>query len=206
MHNHRQQVSTDAQPQTAGQYWRTTTDSRSVTTIFFLSAEGRDVSAVWTNQRGPQGTAPAFLLPAASQHVPGTLPQTVLQGQTDRTGKTGMQTDRPTGYSWPMTHSVCLHAHLSQITAIVRLCCSVRQLQLSKYTCRWENRITGQSMPYPGTLVGAVPISTSGNRNTSGWPLYITSNNKLCLGIRERWRTKSKEKLHLCTFGIWCTR
>ena len=35
------------------------------------------------------------------------------------------------------------------------------------------------SMSYPGTLGGAVPISTSGNRNTSGWPLYITSNNKL---------------------------
>ena len=31
----------------------------------------------------------------------------------------------------------------------------------------------------PGTIGGAVPISTSGNRNTSGWPLYITSNNKL---------------------------
>ena len=100
-----------------------------------------------------------------------------------------------------MRLSLRLHAHLSQITAIVRLCCSVRQLQLSKYTCRWENRITGQSMPYPGTLVGAVPISTSGNRNTSGWPLYVTS----CLGIQERWRTKSETKLHLCTLRIWCT-
>ena len=50
-------------------------------------------------------------------------------------------------------------------------------------------------------LGGAVPISSSGNRATSGWPLYATS----CLGIRERWRTKSEEKLHLCTFHIWCT-
>ena len=33
-------------------------------------------------------------------------------------------------------HSGCLHAQLSQITAIVRLCCSVGKLQLSKCTCR----------------------------------------------------------------------
>ena len=56
-------------------------------------------------------------------------------------------------------------------------------------------------MSYPGTLGGAGPISTSGNRNTSGWPLYITS----CLSIRERWRTKSETKLHLCTLRIWRT-
>ena len=99
---------------------------------------------------------------------------------------------------WP---SVCLHAHLSRITAIVWLCYSIRQLQSSEYTCRWENQITGESMSYPGTLGGAVPISTSGNRNTSGWPLYVTS----CLGIQERWRTKSETKLHLCTLRIWCT-
>ena len=97
--------------------------------------------------------------------------------------------------------SVRLHAQLSQITAIVPLCCSIRQLQLSQYTCRWANRITGRSMSYPGTIGGAVPISTSGNRNTSDWPLYVTS----CLGIRERWRTKSETKLHFCTFCIWYT-
>ena len=35
------------------------------------------------------------------------------------------------------THlSVRLHAQLSQITATVRLCYSIRQLQLSEYTCR----------------------------------------------------------------------
>ena len=39
------------------------------------------------------------------------------------------------------THSVCLHAQFSQITAIDRLCCSIRQLQLSEYTCRRENQI-----------------------------------------------------------------
>ena len=72
-----------------------------------------------------------------------------------------------------------LHAHLSQITAIVWLCYSIRQLQSSEYTCRWENQITGESMSYPGTLGGAVPISTSGNRATSSWPLYVASNNKL---------------------------
>ena len=94
-------------------------------------------------------------------------------------------------------HSVRLHAQLSQITAIVPLCHSIRQLQLSQYTCRWENWI----MSYPGTLGGAVPILTSGNRNTSGWPFYVTS----CRGIQEKWRTKSETKLHLCTFRIWCT-
>ena len=105
-----------------------------------------------------------------------------------------------TGVNTSKTHSVRLHAQLSQITAIVRLCCSIRQLQLSEYTCRWENWITSRCMSYPGTLGGAVPISTNGNRVTSGWPLYITS----CLGIWERWRTRSKGKLHLCTFRIWC--
>ena len=69
--------------------------------------------------------------------------------------------------------SVRLHAQLSQITAIVRLRCSIRQLQLSEYTCQWENLITGRSMSYPGTIGGAILISTSGNTATSVWPLYI---------------------------------
>ena len=42
-----------------------------------------------------------------------------------------------------LQQSVRLHAQLSRITAIVRLCHSIRQLQLSEYTCRWENRIIG---------------------------------------------------------------
>ena len=101
---------------------------------------------------------------------------------------------------WPcILQSVRLHAHLSQITAIVRLCCSIRQLLLSEYTCCWENQINGRSMYPTGTLGGTRPISTSGNRATSHWPLYVTS----CLGIRERWRTKSEKKLHLCTFRKW---
>ena len=75
--------------------------------------------------------------------------------------------------------SVRLHAHLSRITAIVWLCYSIRQLQFPEYTCRWENRIIGRSMSYPGMIGGAVPISTSDNRATSSWPLYVTSNNKL---------------------------
>ena len=91
--------------------------------------------------------------------------------------------------------SVRLH---EQITAIVQLHYSIRQLQLSEYTCRWENQIIGRSISYPGTIGGAVPISTSSNRATSGWPLYVTSSDKLYLGIRERWRTKSMTKLHLC--------
>ena len=102
-------------------------------------------------------------------------------------------------------HSMRLHAQFSRITAVARLCFSIRQLQLSEYTCQWENRITGRSMSYPGAIGGTVPISTSGNRASSGWPLYFTSNTKLCLGIRERCRAKSEEKLHLCTFRIWCT-
>ena len=97
--------------------------------------------------------------------------------------------------------SVRLHAQLSRVTAIVRLCCSIRQLQLSEYTCRWENRITGRSMSNPGMLGGAVPISTSGNRPTSGWPLYPNS----CLGIWERCHAKSEAELHFCPFRIWCT-
>ena len=39
--------------------------------------------------------------------------------------------------------SVRLHAQLSRIAAIVRLCHSIRQLQLSDYTCRRENWIIG---------------------------------------------------------------
>ena len=80
---------------------------------------------------------------------------------------------------WLVSHqSVCLHTQLSRITAIV-LWYSIGQLQLSEYTCRGENRIIGQSMSYPGTIGGALLISTSGNRGTSSWPLYATSNNKL---------------------------
>ena len=55
-------------------------------------------------------------------------------------------------------HSVHLHAQLSRITAIVRLCYSIRQLQLSEYTCRWENWIIGRSMSYPSTIGGTVPF------------------------------------------------
>ena len=72
--------------------------------------------------------------------------------------------------------SVRLHAQFSRITAIVRLCYSIRQLRLSEHT--WDEKIglLGRSMLYPGTTGGAVSISTSGKRNTSSWPLYITSN------------------------------
>ena len=48
-----------------------------------------------------------------------------------------------------------LHAQLSQITAIVQLCYSIRQLQLS----------------YPSTIGGAVSISTSGKQGH----LWLTS-------------------------------
>ena len=60
-----------------------------------------------------------------------------------------------------------LHAQLSQITAIVRPCYSIGQLQLPEYTCQWDNRIIGRSMSYPGPIGGAVPILTSGNRATT---------------------------------------
>ena len=75
-------------------------------------------------------------------------------------------------------HSVRLHAQLNPIKAIVGLCSSIGQLQLSEYTWRCENRFIGRSMSCPGTIGGAVPISTSVSRAT-GWPLYVTSNNKL---------------------------
>ena len=41
--------------------------------------------------------------------------------------------------------SVRLHAQLSQITAIVRLCYSVRQLQLSVYTCGEKIRLLAEA-------------------------------------------------------------
>ena len=98
------------------------------------------------------------------------------------------QTDatRPVRSTW-RDPTVRLQAHLSRITAIVRLCYSI--YMLGRKSDHWYDRWT-------------VPISTSGTRSTSGWPLYIAS----CLGIRERWRSKSETKLHLCTFHIWCTR
>ena len=80
--------------------------------------------------------------------------------------------------------TVRYHAHLSRITAIVRLCYTIRKLQFCEYTFWWENRIIGRSMWWPGPIGGAVPISTSGKRPTSSWPLYVTNNDKLCLGIR----------------------
>ena len=50
--------------------------------------------------------------------------------------------------SWPAFHqgsqSVRLHAQLSRITAVVRLCYSIGHLQLSEYTYWWENQIIGQ--------------------------------------------------------------
>ena len=53
------------------------------------------------------------------------------------------------------------------LTAIVRVYMQVRKSDYWAGACHtWSNG-------------GAVTISTSGNRNTSGWPLYITSNNKL---------------------------
>ena len=48
-----------------------------------------------------------------------------------------------------------LSVQLSSITAIVWLCYPIRQLQLSEYTCWWENRIIGQSMSYLGMIGGA---------------------------------------------------
>ena len=62
-------------------------------------------------------------------------------------------------------HSVRLHAQLNLIKTIVRLCSSIKQ-QLSEYTWRQNNRFIGRSISYPGTIDGAVPISTSGNRDT----------------------------------------
>ena len=69
-------------------------------------------------------------------------------------------------------------AMLNPIKAIVRLCPAIGQLQLSGYTWLLVNRFIDRSMSCPGTIGGTVPISTSDNSAT-GWPLYITSNNKL---------------------------
>ena len=39
----------------------------------------------------------------------------------------------------PLFGTLSAFTHLCQITSTVPLCCSIRQLQLSEYTCRWEN-------------------------------------------------------------------
>ena len=78
-----------------------------------------------------------------------------------------------------VTQETVSTAQLSRIAAIVWLSYSIRQLQLSESTFQWENQFIGRSMSYHSTIDGAVPISTSGNRASSGWPLYVTSNNEL---------------------------
>ena len=52
----------------------------------------------------------------------------------------------------------------------------LRQLRLSKYTCLWENQIIGQSMSHPGTIGGAVPISTSG----ISYMVYMIITQTIC--------------------------
>ena len=143
------------------------------------------------------------------KHVRRSTPDSSLEGSWSRKENCLIKRKWPTvlgteSVPWNVCfwHSVRLHAQLSRITVIVRLCYSIGQLQLSEYTCLWENQIIGWSVSYPRAIGGAVCISTTGNR---GWPLYVTSNHKLCLGIRERWRMKSETKLHLYTFCRWCT-
>ena len=135
------------------------------------------------------------------RHINRRKPQSWEVRQHLRTQKVSLSFVSWFSVSLRLSVSVRLHSQLSQITAVVRLCCSIRQLHLSENICRRENRITGRSMYATGTIGGAVVISPSGNRNTSSWPLYVTS----CLGIRERWRTKSETKLHLCTLRICCS-
>ena len=105
-----------------------------------------------------------------------------------------------------MNQSVRWHAQLNLIKAIVRLCSSIGQLQLSDYTKEsinwtkhvipryvafspntWEEKCGGNVVGFIyfflffykcSLIAGAVPISTKGNRATD-WPLYVTSNNKL---------------------------
>ena len=68
----------------------------------------------------------------------------------------------------------CLHAQFSRITAIVRLCYSIRQLLLSEYTCRWENGIIGIGL-YPFQLVVT---------ETPPADLFTSPATTNCLGIR----------------------
>ena len=96
-----------------------------------------------------------------------------------------------------ITVSAFTCSQLSRITAIVRLYYSIRQLQLSKYTCWGENQIIGWSISYPSTIGGAILISTSGNRATSGWPLYVTSNNKLPRHSRKMAHEEQDEATYL---------
>ncbi|KAK0145711.1 hypothetical protein N1851_015371 [Merluccius polli] len=74
-------------------------------------------------------------------------------------------------YRPPKPHSdfisqyVYMHRR-NPIKAIARLCSATGQLQLAAYTWRRVIRFIGRSMSYPGTIGGAVPISTSGSRAT----------------------------------------
>ena len=61
---------------------------------------------------------------------------------------------------------------LNWTTAIVQVYMLVRK----------SNYCLKHVIPHPA-IGGAVPILTSGNRATSSCCLYITRNNKLCLGI-----------------------
>ena len=92
-------------------------------------------------------------------------------------------------------HSVRLHAQLNPFEAIDWICSAFGQLHLSEYTWGWVNRFIGRSMSCSGTIGGAVTISTSGNRAT-GWPLYVTSSNKL----RQQHSTKMFSVLDSCQF------
>ena len=100
--------------------------------------------------------------------------------------------ERQCGSEWE-THSVRLHAQLNPIKAIVWLCSTIGQLQLSGSTWRLVNRFIGWSVSCPGTIGGGVPISTGGSRAT-GWPLYVTSNNKL------RWNSTKMLSVDSCQF------
>ncbi|KAK0135792.1 hypothetical protein N1851_028356 [Merluccius polli] len=64
-------------------------------------------------------------------------------------------------------HTQYVYMHrINPIKAIARLCSATGQLQLSAYTWRRVIRFIGRSVSYPGTIGGAVPISTSGSRAT----------------------------------------
>ena len=63
----------------------------------------------------------------------GTVAETfVVFDRYEQVSAKDHERQRRAGESLP-EHSVCLHAQLSRITAIVRLCYSIRQLQLSEY-------------------------------------------------------------------------
>ena len=102
-------------------------------------------------------------------------------------------------------HSVRLHAQLSRITlAIVRLCYPSDNCNCSSIHAGEKIGSLDGSCHSPVWWVALHPFQQVVTEPPPA-DLFTSQAATNCLGIRERWCTKSETKLHLCTFHIWCT-